>query len=109
MSKGVESCAMRLLVDDEHGWFRGAGFTPAEAPRSSSAPRASSGTFKTCPTAREDRIIAAMSAALGTLAARLGPDSRDWTWGRLHRMPLRHVLSARGDLGQLLDHGGVGV
>ena len=32
-----------------------------------------------------------------------------WTWGRLHVMPLRHVLSSRGDLAKLLDHGGAGV
>jgi penicillin amidase len=32
-----------------------------------------------------------------------------WTWDRLHIMHLRHVLSARGDLSQLLDHGGAGV
>jgi acyl-homoserine lactone acylase PvdQ len=109
MSKGVESCAMRLLVNDEHGWFRDAsavGFQPAEAPRVRSV---QSGTLETCPTTREDRIVAAMRAALGALAMRLGPDSSDWTWGRLHRMPLRHVLSARGDLGRLLDRGGIGV
>jgi len=29
-----------------------------------------------------------------------------WQWGRLHQMPLRHVLASRGDLGQLLNHGG---
>jgi penicillin amidase len=32
-----------------------------------------------------------------------------WAWGRLHTLPLRHVLSARGELGQLLDHGGLPV
>src|SRR5262249_55051943 len=32
-----------------------------------------------------------------------------WTWGKLHVLPLRHFLSGRGDLAQLLDHGGVPV
>jgi penicillin amidase len=32
-----------------------------------------------------------------------------WQWGRLHRMPLKHVLSGRGELGALLNHGDVPV
>jgi penicillin amidase len=32
-----------------------------------------------------------------------------WTWGRLHKLPLRHWLSGRGDLGVLLDQGGLPV
>ncbi len=32
-----------------------------------------------------------------------------WQWSRLHRMPLKHVLASRGDLGQLLNHGDVPV
>jgi penicillin amidase len=32
-----------------------------------------------------------------------------WTWGRLHTITLRHVLSGRGELAQLLDHGGLPV
>jgi penicillin amidase len=44
-----------------------------------------------------------------SVSSRLGEEMREWRWGRLHRMPLRHVLSARGSLGELLDHGGAGV
>jgi acyl-homoserine lactone acylase PvdQ len=29
-----------------------------------------------------------------------------WQWGRLHCLPLKHVLASRGDLGALLNHGG---
>jgi penicillin amidase len=47
-----------------------------------------------------------MEQALGWLTTRLGPDMAEWQWGRLHTLPLRHVLSGRGDLGELLDHGG---
>jgi len=50
-----------------------------------------------------------MLAALDALTARCGPEPAGWTWGQLHRLPLRHVLSNRGDLGQLLDHGGAPV
>jgi penicillin amidase len=46
---------------------------------------------------------------LDRLAERLGPDVAEWTWGRLHRMGLKHFLSARGDLGLLLDQNGPGV
>src|SRR5262249_38410241 len=46
---------------------------------------------------------------LDTLGQRLGSDIMDWYWGRLHRLDLRHVLSGRGELGALLDHGDVAV
>ena len=45
----------------------------------------------------------------GLPGERLGPDMSGWQWGRLHVMPLRHMLSGRGDLGRLLDQGGVAV
>ena len=50
-----------------------------------------------------------MEETLDDLTGRLGPDMKTWTWGRLHQIRLNHVLSARGDLGQLLDRGGVPV
>src|SRR5207253_2824762 len=37
----------------------------------------------------------------------LGPDLASWQWGRLHILLQKHFLSARGDLGQLLDRGGL--
>lgn len=40
------------------------------------------------------------------LQARFGPDPSAWSWGRVHTIALRHVLSGRGELGQLLDRGG---
>ncbi|HZY87580.1 MAG TPA: penicillin acylase family protein [Gemmataceae bacterium] len=58
------------------------------------------------PGEREPAVVAALEEALGWLAGRLGPDIAAWQWGRLHTLPLRHVLSGRGDLGELLDHGG---
>jgi penicillin amidase len=72
--------ALALLSDDPHGWF-----------------------------IRRDRREAAVEAfrrTLDDLEARFGPDPSGWTWGRIHTIPLRHVLSGRGDLGRLLDRGG---
>jgi len=57
----------------------------------------------------EPAIRETMNTALDWLAERLGPDMSQWTWGRLHTIPLRHVLSGRGALAQLLDHGGLPV
>jgi penicillin amidase len=57
--------------------------------------------------ARRQAVRAALVAALDDLTARLGPAPGAWTWGRLHTLVLRHFLSGRGDLGSLLDRGGV--
>lgn len=75
--------AAALLKADEQGWFSQA--------------------------TREAVALRAMQAALDELATRLGPDPAGWQWGRLHVLPLKHVLSGRGDLGTLLDRGGAGV
>src|SRR5262249_5339825 len=80
LADGVSGLAAALLDKDEAGWFK--------------------------PGTREEAIVGAMASALDWLSGRLGPDMAGWAWGRLHTLPLRHVLSARGDLGQLLDHGG---
>lgn len=58
---------------------------------------------------REPAILEALTGALAWLGQQLGPDMAQWQWGRLHTIPLRHVLSGRGDLAQLLDHGGLPV
>jgi penicillin amidase len=58
---------------------------------------------------RDAALLAALETTLDDLTGRLGPDMRTWTWGRLHQIRLQHVLSARGDLGQLLDRGGMPV
>ncbi|HKI33377.1 MAG TPA: penicillin acylase family protein [Gemmataceae bacterium] len=83
LAGGAGGLAARLLEGDAAGWF-GAG-------------------------RRAEAILGAMSAALDYLASRLGPDMGGWQWGRLHVLPLRHVLSGRGDLGHLLDQGGLPV
>ncbi len=73
----IAGLASELLAEDAVGWFRTRG--------------------------REAAILGAFRATLDELARRLGPDMTAWTWGRLHQIRLRHVLSSRGDLGQLLD------
>jgi penicillin amidase len=83
LAGGGAGLAASLLHEDPAGWF--------------------------APGRREPAIVEAMSDALDYLATRLGPDMASWAWGRLHSLPLRHVLSGRGDLGQLLDHGGLPV
>jgi penicillin amidase len=58
---------------------------------------------------RRRAIAATFVSTVSALSERLGPGISSWTWGRLHRLHLKHVLSSRGDLGLLLDHGGVPV
>src|SRR5262249_5703170 len=71
--------AASLLAGDSAGWF--------------------------APGSREPTILATMETALDSLTARLGADMKQWAWGRVHHLPLRHWLSGRGDLAELLDHG----
>ena len=59
-----------------------------------------------------DRASAAeetMKKTLDDLERRLGADMSSWEWGRLHTVQLYHVLTGRGDLGDLLDLGGLPV
>jgi len=80
---GANGLAAALLTEDKPGWL-GAG-------------------------KREPLILQAMSSALDWLTERLGANMSQWNWGKLHVLSLRHVLSGRGNLGQLLDHGGLPV
>jgi penicillin amidase len=83
MANGCHGCAARLLKADEAGWF-------AEGQR-------------------DPKINETFHNSLMLLTDRLGPEMSEWTWGRLHTMRLGHVLSTRGDLNDLLDHGGASV
>ncbi len=57
----------------------------------------------------ETAILDALRATLSDLEERLGKEMSAWKWGELHKVQLRHVLSGRGDLGELLDRGGMPV
>jgi penicillin amidase len=80
LSGGGAGVAAALLREDRAGWFKAGN--------------------------REPAIETAFRGALDCLGERLGNEMSQWTWSRLHVLPLRHVLSGRGDLGELLDHGG---
>ena len=83
LQQGVGGCAARLLTADPLGWFVNGD--------------------------RESRIRQTFQATLDFLGSECGTDMSDWTWGHFHRLDLCHVLSQRGALATLLDHGGVGV
>ncbi len=80
MARACEGIASRLLSDDSANWFD----------RND----------------REQKILDTFRETIDYLAGRFGDDMNQWTWSQLHVMPLKHVLSGRGDLGELLDHGG---
>ena len=80
LSEACGGLAAALIHADAAGWFEGSD--------------------------RETAIVDALRAALSEIEKRLGRDMSDWSWGELHRVQLRHVLSGRGDLGELLDRGG---
>jgi penicillin amidase len=77
---GINGLAVKLLAEGDVGWFRESN--------------------------RDGAILTALRSALDFLSGRLGQDISGWAWGKLHTLPLTHVLSIRGELGQLLDHGG---
>jgi penicillin amidase len=54
-----------------------------------------------------DRLLGrALTSALDDLETRLGPDTGDWRWGRLHRVHFRHILAqAIPPLDELLSLG----
>jgi penicillin amidase len=58
---------------------------------------------------RTDAVVQAFRHTVDNLEGRFGPDPSHWTWARVHGIALRHVLSGRGELGRLLDRGGVPV
>jgi len=83
LALAVAGPALRLLEDDPAGWFENG--------------------------RRETAIMEALESALDELDALLGTDMASWEWGRLHRIRLRHLLTGRGDLSELLDRGGMPV
>ena len=80
ISSAISGFAVRLLADDPHDYVRS--------------------------TSREDAILTSMSRAIDELTARLGSDMSGWSWGRVHKITLNHLLADRGDLSDLLRRGG---
>jgi penicillin amidase len=83
LSGGANGLSADLLPEDRVGWF--------------------------APGKRQEALNRAVSAALDYLSQRLGPDLAEWQWGKLHLVAFRHMLSGRGELGRLLDQGGMPV
>ncbi len=57
--------------------------------------------------ARDEALLDSLRAAWADASERLGPDPAAWRWGDLHRIELRHPLSAHlpDDIRQLADVG----
>ena len=83
MASVVGGLALTLLSEDTAGWFTNAD--------------------------RVQSVVAAFGDALAELEERLGAEMTRWQWGNLHTITLRHPLSKRGELSQLLDRGGLPV
>ena len=83
ISGAVGGLAAELLSGDAAGWFQSRD--------------------------RLEAIRTAFDVTLDTLTAQFGADMLNWSWGRIHRVNQKHVLGDRGELGQLLDRGGVPV
>jgi penicillin amidase len=85
----IGGLAGELLSGDSSGWFAGGSAT-------SSDPRTTA-------------ILEVFLDTLQFLTEKFGRELLDWSWGRLHTLEQKHFLSGRGDLGLLLDRGGVSV
>jgi penicillin amidase len=62
------------------------------------------GLFGDRPIARRDELLGnALQSARQRLAKLLGPDQKQWSWGRLHTIQFRHALDLRPGAKTLLD------
>jgi penicillin amidase len=105
LSGGIEGLAAELLQVDHSGWFTPHGGRAVSLATASQA----ADSAEAANLSRKTLICDTFRATLGQLAERFGDDPSQWTWGRLHRLDLKHVLVGRGDLGDLLNQGGAGV
>lgn len=54
---------------------------------------------------RDDVLQLALRQAVDELQATLGPDARDWAWGRLHTLTYSHVFGQVKPLSRFFDRG----
>lgn len=80
LSAGISGLSAALLVEDACGWFKDGN--------------------------REQAIVATFNPVLDWLMMKFEASMPQWKWGGLHTLPLKHVLGTRGELGELLNHGG---
>lgn len=90
----IGGLAGELLASDKWGWF---------------APPQGGATKEEAERTRTDAIVTTFVAVLEFLEGKFGPDMLNWSWGRLHTLQQQHILTGRGELGKLLDRGGVPV
>ena len=93
MAGAINGLASELLTNNRCGWFQVA-VDRDEFRRDE---------------LRRGAIVESFLAALDFLTQKLGNDPLQWSWGRLHTLQQKHFLSGRGELGALLDRGGVPV
>jgi len=55
--------------------------------------------------ARDALLLASLGTARSKLAARQGPDMKEWTWGQLHRIKFQHALDSTPWGAALFDRG----
>jgi len=55
--------------------------------------------------ARDALLLASLETARSKLAARQGPDMKEWTWGQLHRIKFQHALDSTPWGASLFDRG----
>ncbi|MBL8798093.1 MAG: penicillin acylase family protein, partial [Planctomycetia bacterium] len=79
VARHVFGLMFELIKDDAAGWF--------------------------APPKRPERVQAAMRLAIDDLTTRLGSDMRQWRWGDLHTLTLRHPLGKRPPLAEVFDTG----
>ncbi len=80
ISQAISGLAVKLLIQDQHGWFKNDD--------------------------RQNAIIQAMNSTISKLTDQIGPNMSEWYWGEIHKINLPHKLSTIGDLDKLLDTGG---
>ncbi len=76
----ASSRLLRLLDEQESWWFEDAG-------------------------GRDAMLEQSIRKAMNWLRKRLGPDVKDWQWGKIHRLGYNHAMCAMGPLGSAFSRG----
>ena len=54
---------------------------------------------------REEVLLRSLQQAVDWLRAKLGPDTSDWQWGRIHRAYFQHALGSKKPLARIFNRG----
>jgi penicillin amidase len=58
---------------------------------------------------RDDVLSMALRQAVDSLKRKIGPQQKDWSWGKLHRLTFRHVLGSQQPLDAIFNLGPFGI